>query len=45
MERFGVDPAQDVAKVEVAIEDFFDLLAADVAAVAFFAFGHWVGKE
>ena len=40
VKRLGIDLANDIAQVEIAIPDVFDIAAADVAQIAFFAAGH-----
>jgi hypothetical protein len=41
VERFGIDLADDVAEVEIALPDVLDICAAKVAEIALFAAGHW----
>ena len=43
VERFGIDLADDVAQVEIAVPDVLDVAATDVAQVTFFAASH--GKD
>ena len=42
VEHFGVEHADDVAEVEIAIGELGHVVAADVAEIAFVAFGHGV---
>src|SRR5438128_165650 len=39
MQRFGIDLANDVAEVEIAVPDVLDVAAADIAEVTFFTLG------
>ncbi len=41
VEHLGVEHADDVAQVQIAIGDFGHVLAANIAEITFFAFGHW----
>ena len=41
VQHFGVEHADDVAQVQIAIGELGHILAADVAEIAFVAFGHW----
>ena len=40
VQHLGIEHADDVAQVEIAIGELGDVLAADVAEIAFVAFGH-----
>ena len=40
VQRFGIDFADHVAQIQIAIGDFAHVAAAHVAEIAFFTFGH-----
>jgi len=45
MQNFWVDHTYDVAQIEIAVDQFRDILATDFAKIAFVAFGHWKRVE
>ncbi len=45
VQRFGIDHAQDIAQVEVALPDVFHIFAADFAEIAFFAVHDELDRE
>ena len=40
VQHLGIEHADDVAQIEIAVGELCDVAAADVAEIAFVAFGH-----
>jgi hypothetical protein len=45
MQRLGIQKSNHEAQIQIAVGDLFDVTAAHVAQVTFFAFGHGSRRE